>query len=86
MRLSRPGSIIAAAAIAVGAMTLTATAANATPISEGTIKSECKSAGGTYVSTNRGGTRFSACHYKDIKGNKNADFYADGEYYGTTPQ
>ena len=48
-------------AIAVGAMVATAAASEAEPISEGTIKSECKAAGGTYTTNTprKGGSRLS---------------------------
>jgi len=79
-------SLMIGAALSMGALTtVAAPTAHAEKISEGTIKSECKSAGGTYVTGVKGGTRFSACHYKDIKGNAHADFYLDGEYYGSKP-
>jgi hypothetical protein len=42
-------ALLGAGAIAVGATVATAAAANAEPISESTIKSECKAAGGTYT-------------------------------------
>jgi hypothetical protein len=81
---ARSGScyLVAAGAIAVGAMTLTAPAANAAPQTEAQIKTGCKDAnGGTY--TNHGGG-YSTCTYKDSKGNKYTDDYIDGEYQGTT--
>lgn len=86
MQLSRLGAVTAAAAIAFGALlSATAPIANAEKISESTIKSECKSAGGTYTSVVKGGTRFSTCDYKDNEGNGSRDYYADGEYYSTRP-
>ncbi len=86
MRLSRIGVLTTAATIAVGALlSVTAPVANAEKIPEKTIKSECKSAGGTYSSVVKGGTRFSTCDYKDIGGNGYRDYYADGEYYSTHP-
>lgn len=42
-------ALLGAGAIAVGAMIATAAAADAEPISEGTITSECKAAGGTHT-------------------------------------
>jgi len=76
----RLGSLIAAGAIAVGAMmTVTAPAAHPKPISEKTIKSDCKSAGGTYA-TSRG---ISTCTYKDSDGDTYVDSYIDGEYTDT---
>ena len=81
-------TIIAGSGIVLGTLTLGAPAAHAEPdkpIKESTIKSECKSAGGTYVSGVKQGTRFSACHYKDNEGNGNSDWYVDGSYISTTP-
>ncbi|WP_101946892.1 hypothetical protein [Mycobacterium sp. 3519A] len=86
MHFSRLGALTAAAAIALGALvSATAPIANAEKISEKTIKSECKSAGGTYTSVVKGGTRFSTCDYKDNEGNGFRDYYADGGYYSTRP-
>jgi hypothetical protein len=86
MRTSRLGALTAAAAIALGALiSATAPIANAEKISEKTIKSECGSAGGTYTSMVKGGTRFSTCDYKDNEGNGYRDYYADGSYYSTRP-
>jgi hypothetical protein len=86
MQLSRLGALSAATAIAFGALlSATAPIANAEKISEKTIKSECKSAGGTYTTTVKGGTRFSTCDYKDNEGNGFRDYYADGWYYSTRP-
>jgi hypothetical protein len=59
--------------------------AHAEKLSEQTISSECKEAGGTYNTANKGGTQFSSCTYKDNEGNKYIDYYADGEYYSTHP-
>jgi hypothetical protein len=86
MQLSRVGALSAAAAIAFGVVvTATAPVASAEKISEKTIKSECKSAGGSYTSVVKGGTRFSTCDYKDNEGNGFRDYYADGSYYSTRP-
>ena len=86
MQLSRLGALSAAAAIAVGAViTAAAPIANAEKISEKTIKSECSSAGGSYSTVVKGGTRFSTCDYKDNEGNGYRDYYADGSYYSTRP-
>jgi hypothetical protein len=79
-------ALLGAGAIAVGAMVATATAANADPISESTIKSECKAAGGTYTTVGpgkKGGTRLSTCTFKDINGDTYRDQYYDGEWTGT---
>ncbi|MFG1932794.1 hypothetical protein ACGFK1_19440 [Mycobacterium sp. NPDC048908] len=86
MNISRLGALTAAAAIALGALvSATAPIANAEKINEKTIKSECKSAGGTYTSVVKQGTRFSTCDYKDNEGNGFRDYYADGSYYSTRP-
>jgi hypothetical protein len=86
MHASRLGSLTAAAAVAFGALiSATAPIANAEKISEKTIKSECSSAGGSYSSVVKGGTRFSTCDYKDNEGNGYRDYYADGSYYSTRP-
>ena len=53
---------------AVAMVTLAAAPANARPISEGTIKRECKAANGSYTTSVVEGTRFSACSYRDIDG------------------
>ncbi len=84
---SRFVALLGAGAIAVGAMVATATAANAEPISEGTIKSECKAAGGTYTTypgNKKGVVRISSCTYKDINGGTYTDDYYGGEYAGTS--
>ncbi|MGV0815260.1 hypothetical protein ABQF34_25160 [Mycolicibacterium boenickei] len=67
--------------VAFGAILLTAPIANAIP--EGTIKAECKDAGGTYSTSTSGGQRYSSCEYKDIDGGWHSDQYVDGEYTGT---
>lgn len=86
MPLSRLGALTAAGAIAFGALvSATVPIANAEKISEKTIKSECSSAGGTYTSIVKGGTRYSTCDYKDNEGNGFRDYYADGSYYSTRP-
>jgi hypothetical protein len=76
--------LIASGAIALGAMT--APVANAA-ISESTIKSECAQANGTYSSTGVApdGHTYSACCYKDYKGQKWCDSYTDGGYTVTLP-
>lgn len=80
------GASLAAAALATGALSSAALpVAQAKPISEKTIKKECKDAGGTYTSTVKEGTRFSTCSYSDIGGDKYVDYYADGNYYSTWP-
>jgi len=66
---------------AAGALLLGAPAANAIP--EGTIKAECKDAGGTYNTSVVNGTRYSSCDYQDLDGGWHSDQYTDGEYQGT---
>lgn len=86
MGLSRLSALTAAGAIAFGALiSATAPIANAEKITEKTIKSECSSAGGTYTTTVKGGTRFSTCDYKDNEGNGFRDYYNNGTYYSTRP-
>ncbi|HKP41098.1 hypothetical protein [Mycobacterium sp.] len=86
MHRSRFVSFASAAAISLGAVfAATAPIAHAEKIPEKTIKSECSSAGGTYTSVVKGGTRFSTCDYKDNEGNGYRDYYADGSYYSTRP-
>jgi hypothetical protein len=83
IRLTR---YLAGPALALGLALGSAAVANAEPISENTIKSECKAAGGTYTTSKQGrGVRFSACTYKDINGNTHTDDYVGGEYSGTNP-
>ncbi len=86
MQRSRSTSLAVTAAAALGALiTMTAPIAHAEKLSENTIKSECASAGGSYTTTSKGGTRFSTCTYKDNEGNKFRDYYQDGGYYSTRP-
>jgi hypothetical protein len=77
MRRSRFCSILAAGALAFGAMTLTTTAANAIP--ESTIKSQCEDPdlGGTYTHFPESG--LSQCCYKE-GGKTVCDFYLDGKW------
>jgi hypothetical protein len=59
-------------------------AAASAPISENTIRKECRAANnGTYSIMVYEGTRFSSCTYRDIDGNWYRDYYLDGEYYST---
>ena len=54
--------------------------ADAQPIKESTIKSECKAAGGTYTThVDQNGNRSSVCKYKDIGGGTHYDVYENGE-------
>ncbi len=71
---------IGAGVMTVGAlMATTAPAAHAEKLSESTIKSECKAAGGTYTNKNT----VSTCAYKDIKGNSYTDIFSGGHYVTT---
>jgi hypothetical protein len=72
-------------AITAGLLAIVAPTASAEPISETTIKNECKSAKGSYSTYVKNGYRFSACIYADVDGDVYADKYANGDYYGTTP-
>jgi hypothetical protein len=85
MQHSRLGSLIGAGALAAGLGTIIL-AAPAYALSESTIKSECAAANGTYITQVKQGMRFSACCYKDYTGKKYCDYYADGNYYSTSPQ
>lgn len=81
----RVRSVIVACALTVGVLTLAAPAANAEPIKESTIKSECADAGGAYQTGVYGGRRLSACVYRDITGTQYYDTYDNGNYTGTYP-
>ncbi|MCV7154270.1 hypothetical protein [Mycolicibacterium pyrenivorans] len=70
--------LVAAGALAAGAMMLTAPAGNAIP--ESTIKSECDDAGGQYTIVTDGEHSYSRCCYLDINGVKHCDHYTDGRY------
>ena len=84
---SQPGRIgqvvLAAAAISVGMLAVGAPLAAAKPLSENTIKSECKDAGGTYSTGTSKGGRLSQCVYTDISGGMHVDLYKNGVYTGT---
>jgi hypothetical protein len=82
MRLTT-ASIAALGAGAVTACGLLLTAPIANAIPEGTIKAECKDAGGTYQTSTSNGHRYSSCDYKDVDGGWHSDQYTDGEYQGT---
>ena len=88
MNAPRFATMLAATGLALGALTLAAPAASAEPqkpIKESTIKSECKSAGGTYGTTTfEKGGNYSTCRYKDIDGKVHVDDYLGGKYLGTT--
>jgi hypothetical protein len=61
------------------------TPASALPISENTIRRECRAANGSYSTSVVEGTRFSACAYRDIHGDVYTDYYLNGDYYSTRP-
>ena len=76
------GSFFAAAAF-VG----TAAQADAKPIKESTIKSECKAAGGTYTThVDANGNRVSTCTYRDIGGGSHWDLFHDGVFVVSIPE
>jgi hypothetical protein len=88
--LMRLGAVAATGGIAVATLALTAPAASAR-IKESTIRGECRAAGGTYNSYIVEGQglapdfRYTTCRYRDIDGDVYTDYYADGEYNGTSP-
>jgi hypothetical protein len=67
------------------------TPASALPISENTIRRECRLAKGvyetqvTYSNITKQTTRFSTCTYRDINGDQYTDYYVNGDYYSTQP-
>jgi hypothetical protein len=84
--LERTTLIAGAITIAVGVTTQMAPTANAKPISENTIKTECAQAGGIYyTSVNDAGSRYSQCCYNGYKGKRYCDSYQDGSYLYTVP-
>lgn len=86
LRITHLKSFVGAGAIALGvAITVNAPASYAERISEGTIKSECKAAGGNYNTEVRKGHRYSTCFYADADGDLYIDSYSDGEYQDTVP-
>jgi hypothetical protein len=70
---------------AIAVVTVATAPASARRISETTIRKECRDANGSYSTKVSGGTRFSACAYRDISGNVYTDFYVNGEYSSTRP-
>ncbi|BBY94392.1 hypothetical protein MGALJ_40610 [Mycobacterium gallinarum] len=80
--LTRIGLGVAAAAFMTGIALGASPLASALP--EGTIKSECKSAGGKYsTSVGPDGNRYSECSYTDSSGVLHIDQYKNGRYTGT---
>jgi hypothetical protein len=75
--------------IALAMVTVAGAPASARPISENTIRRECKDAGGVYntqvLTSNGTSKRFSTCGYRDINGTWYMDYYLDGDYTGTEP-
>jgi hypothetical protein len=69
--------------ISFGATLFASPIANAIP--EKTIKSDCKSANGTYLSGSLNGHTYSSCTFKDIDGDTYTDTYVDGTYTGQDP-
>ncbi|MGA5463761.1 hypothetical protein [Mycobacterium sp. NPDC050041] len=81
--VTRIGLGVAAAAFMTGIALGASPLASALP--EGTIKSECKSAGGTYgTGVGPDGNRYSDCSYTDIRGGLHVDHYKNGKYTGTS--
>lgn len=81
--VSRIGLGVAAAAFMTGIAFGASPLANALP--EGTIKSECKSAGGKYdTGVGPDGNRYSDCSYTDLSGQLHVDHYKNGKYTGTS--
>lgn len=80
--VTRIGLGFAAAAFMTGIAFGASPLANALP--EGTIKSECKSAGGRYeTGVGPDGNRYSDCTYTDVSGGLHIDQYKNGKYTGT---
>jgi hypothetical protein len=80
--VTRIGLGVAAAAVMTGVALGASPLASALP--EGTIKSECKSAGGRYeTGVGPDGNRYSDCTYTDISGKMHIDQYKNGKYTGT---
>lgn len=74
--------IAGAIAIAIGATTALAPAANAQ--SEQTITAECNQASGAYSSyVTTLGNRYSTCCYKTFRGKLMCDLYKNGDYLST---
>ena len=75
--------------IALAMVTVAGAPASALPISEYTIRRECRLAKGVYqtqvVIGNQQTSRFSACTYRDINGDLYTDYYLNGDYYSTRP-
>jgi hypothetical protein len=79
---TRIGLGVAAAAVTTGIAFGASPLANALP--EGTIKSECKSAGGNYdTGVGPDGNRYSDCTYSDAGGKLHIDQYKNGKYTGS---
>jgi hypothetical protein len=77
---TRVRAIVAAGALAVGTMLLTATAAQAQPT---TVKADCEKAGGTYSSSS---TSSETCCFKTPVDNSNhyCKEYLSGDYIGNS--
>lgn len=80
--VTRIGLGVGAAAFMTGIALGASPLASALP--EGTIKSECKAAGGRYeTGVGPDGNRYSDCSYTDISGNLHVDQYKNGKYTGS---
>jgi hypothetical protein len=82
---------ICAVTLTAAAMVTLATPASTLPISEYTIRRECRLAKGVYETQvvydkiSKVSTRFSSCSYRDINGDSYTDYYVNGDYYSTRP-
>ena len=85
--MSKWTSRICAVALAAAMVT----PASALPISEYTIRRECRLAKGVYETQvlydkiSKSSSRFSSCTYRDINGDSYTDYYVNGDYYSTRP-
>jgi hypothetical protein len=75
--------------IALAMVTVAGAPASALPISENTIRRECRLANGVYhtqvLTSNGTSARLSTCGYRDINGTWYTDYYLNGDYYSTEP-
>jgi hypothetical protein len=89
--MHRVRTVLITCLIAAGVLAVAAPAASALPISERTIRSECRAVGGHYWSTfypaDSSGPALleSHCSYRDNEGNRYTDNYVNGEYEDTYP-
>ncbi len=74
--------LLSAIVAAPGVAGLTSATANARPMREGTIRSECAAAGGWYQTYTYDGSRHSTCSYTGINGGRYTDHFRDGVFEG----